>query len=125
VKAMGIKQVSSAPRSAWRRAYEERVIDTIRRECLDHMLIQFPRTTVTSILKSPAGSWPSPNPNYIPPSAISFKIAATTSGLRKLRVPTEAKAAKPILAHLIRGRIGLLLGALRLHSLVRCIEWKI
>ncbi len=38
VKAMGIKQVLSAPRSPWQRAYVERVIGTIRRECLDHMI---------------------------------------------------------------------------------------
>ena len=39
VKAMGIKQVLSAPRSPWQRAYVERVIGTIRRECLDHMIV--------------------------------------------------------------------------------------
>jgi transposase InsO family protein len=39
VKVMGIKQVLSAPRSPWQRAYIERVIGTIRRECLDHMII--------------------------------------------------------------------------------------
>jgi transposase InsO family protein len=39
VKAMGIKQVLSAPRSPWQRAYIERVIGTIRRECLDHMIV--------------------------------------------------------------------------------------
>ena len=38
VKAMGIKQVLSTPRSPWQRAYVERVIGTIRRECLDHVL---------------------------------------------------------------------------------------
>jgi putative transposase len=36
---MGIKQVLSAPRSPWHRAYVERVIGTIRRECLDHMIV--------------------------------------------------------------------------------------
>ena len=36
VKAMGIKEVLSAPRSPWQRAYVERVIGTMRRECLDH-----------------------------------------------------------------------------------------
>src|SRR5438067_4557448 len=35
VKAMGIKQVLSAPRSPWQRAYVEHIIGTIRRECLD------------------------------------------------------------------------------------------
>jgi putative transposase len=39
VKAMGIKQVLSAPRSPWQRAYVERVIGSIRRECLDHMIV--------------------------------------------------------------------------------------
>jgi transposase InsO family protein len=35
----GIKEVLSAPRSPWQRAYVERVIGSIRRECLDHVLI--------------------------------------------------------------------------------------
>jgi len=39
VKAMGIKPVLSAPRSPWQRAYIERVIGTIRRECLDHVIV--------------------------------------------------------------------------------------
>jgi putative transposase len=39
VKAMGIKQVLSAPRSPWQRAYVERLIGSIRRECLDHMIV--------------------------------------------------------------------------------------
>src|SRR5215472_15049763 len=36
---MGIKQVLSEPRSPWQRAYIERVIGTIRRECLDHLIV--------------------------------------------------------------------------------------
>jgi transposase InsO family protein len=39
VEAMGIQEVLSAPRSPWQRAYVERVIGTIRRECLDHMIV--------------------------------------------------------------------------------------
>jgi transposase InsO family protein len=39
VKAMGIKEVLSAPRSPWQRAYVERVIGTIRREYLDHVIV--------------------------------------------------------------------------------------
>jgi len=39
IKAMGMKQVLSAPRSPWQRAYVERVIGTIRRECLDHLIV--------------------------------------------------------------------------------------
>jgi putative transposase len=39
VKAMGIKEVLSVPRSPWQRAYVERVIRAIRRECLDHVIV--------------------------------------------------------------------------------------
>src|SRR5215469_6418600 len=39
VKAIGIKEVLSTPRSPWQRAYVERVIGTLRRECLDHVII--------------------------------------------------------------------------------------
>jgi transposase InsO family protein len=39
VEAVGIKEVLSAPRSPWQRAYVERVIGTIRRECLDHVIV--------------------------------------------------------------------------------------
>jgi transposase InsO family protein len=39
VKAMGIKQVLSAPGSPWQRASIERVIGTMRRECLNHMVV--------------------------------------------------------------------------------------
>jgi len=36
---MGIEQVCTAPRSPWQTPYVERVIGTIRRECLDHLVI--------------------------------------------------------------------------------------
>jgi len=39
VEAMGIKEVITAPRSPWQNAYVERVIGSIRRECLDHIVI--------------------------------------------------------------------------------------
>ena len=35
LEVMGIKEVLSAPRSPWQKAYVERVIGSIRRECLD------------------------------------------------------------------------------------------
>jgi transposase InsO family protein len=39
VKAMGIQQMLSPPRSPWQRAYVERAIGTIRRECLDPVIV--------------------------------------------------------------------------------------
>ena len=39
IKAMGINQVLSAPHLPWQRAYVERVIGTIRRERLDHVIV--------------------------------------------------------------------------------------
>ena len=51
VASIGIKEVWTAPASSWQNAYAERVIGTIRRECLDHMIIlgeQHLRRTVKS-----------------------------------------------------------------------------
>jgi len=36
---MGINEVVTAPRSPWQNPYVERVIGSIRRECLDHIVI--------------------------------------------------------------------------------------
>lgn len=50
VKVMGIKEVLSAPRSPWQRAYVERVIGTIRRECLDHVIV-FNAASLNRVIK--------------------------------------------------------------------------
>ena len=39
VRDMNIEEVLSAPRSPWQRAYIERLIGSIRRECLDHVIV--------------------------------------------------------------------------------------
>jgi putative transposase len=39
VKGMGIREVPTAPRAPWQNPFVERVIGSIRRECLDHFLI--------------------------------------------------------------------------------------
>ena len=39
VRVMGLEQVVTAPRSPWQNAYVERVIGSIRRECLDYTII--------------------------------------------------------------------------------------
>jgi len=48
---MGIQEILSTPRSPWQRAYVERVIGSIRRECLDHVLV-FHETSLRRILRS-------------------------------------------------------------------------
>jgi transposase InsO family protein len=39
IRDMKIRELLSAPRSPWQRAYVERVIGSVRRECLDHVIV--------------------------------------------------------------------------------------
>jgi transposase InsO family protein len=39
IRGMNIQTVRTAPRSPWQNAYAERVIGSIRRECLDHVIV--------------------------------------------------------------------------------------
>ena len=51
VEGMGIEQVCIASRSPWQNPYDERVIGSIRRECLDHLII-LNKTHLHRILRS-------------------------------------------------------------------------
>jgi putative transposase len=51
VDAMGIEDVLTAPRSPWQRAYVERVIGSIRRECLNHVIV-FNEASLRRTIKS-------------------------------------------------------------------------
>ena len=42
VRAIGIREIHTAPQSPWQNPYAERAIGSIRRECLDHLIILFP-----------------------------------------------------------------------------------
>jgi transposase InsO family protein len=50
-KAMEIQEVLTAPRSPWQNAYVERLIGSIRRDCLDHVLI-FSERNLRRVLQS-------------------------------------------------------------------------
>ena len=39
MKGMGITEVLTAPQSPWENPFAERLIGSIRRECLDHVLV--------------------------------------------------------------------------------------
>ncbi len=39
MKGMGIEEVPPAPHAPWQNPYCERIIGSIRRECLDHMIV--------------------------------------------------------------------------------------
>src|SRR3989441_1492426 len=51
VRDLGIREVLSRPGSPWQRAYIGRVIWSIRRECLDHVIV-FHETSLRRILRS-------------------------------------------------------------------------
>jgi putative transposase len=39
VESIGIEQVLTAPRSPWQNSYAERLVGSVRRECLDHVIV--------------------------------------------------------------------------------------
>jgi transposase InsO family protein len=51
VAGMGIEEICISPRSPWQNCYVERLIGTIRRECLDHVIV-FSDNHLRRLLKS-------------------------------------------------------------------------
>jgi transposase InsO family protein len=39
VEGIGIDEVLTAPRSPWQNPYAERLVGSVRRECLDHLIV--------------------------------------------------------------------------------------
>jgi transposase InsO family protein len=50
-KTIGTEDVRTAPRSPWQNAYVERFIGSVRRECLDHVVV-LTEAGLRAILKS-------------------------------------------------------------------------
>jgi len=92
VRDLGIHEVLSTPRSPWQRAYVERVIGSIRRECLDHVIV-FDAMSLRRILASYFAYYhrsrthlslgkDSPEPRPIQPPAMGPVVAVSqVSGL--------------------------------------------
>jgi transposase InsO family protein len=51
IRAMGIRDRPTAPRSPWQNGYAERLIGSIRRECLDHLVV-FSERHLRHVLRS-------------------------------------------------------------------------
>jgi len=90
VEAMGITEVVTAPRSPWQNAYVERVIGSIRRECLDHIVI-FDERHLRRVLSSNVDYYHGtrthlsldrdcPNPRPIQPPRIGRAVALPQVG---------------------------------------------
>ena len=87
---MGIREVLSTPRSPWQRAYVERVIGSIRRECLDHVIV-FHESSLRRILASSLDNYhrsrthlclgkDSPEPRGIQPPEMGSVVALPQVG---------------------------------------------
>src|SRR5262249_21062052 len=75
VVGLGIAEVVSAPASPWQNPYVERLIGTIRRECLDHMIVLNARPSAT-------------RPHDLQP-VLSSKPDASWAGERRSRQPAD------------------------------------
>jgi putative transposase len=51
VREMGMREVVTSPRSPWQNPYAERFIGSLRRECLDHIIV-FNESSLRRILKA-------------------------------------------------------------------------
>ena len=87
VKAQGIKQVLSAPRSPWQRAYVERLIGSIRRECLDHVIV-FGERSLHQYVSAVCGLLPS----VAHPSGAGQRRSRTTKSATANRGPRRRTA---------------------------------
>jgi transposase InsO family protein len=90
VEAMGTEEVLTAPRCPWQNAYAERFIGSVRRECLDHVIV-LSAAGLRQILKSYVGYYTtsrthlslekdSPQPRLVTPPSHGRVIAIPQVG---------------------------------------------
>jgi transposase InsO family protein len=82
VAGMGITEVVSAPSSPWQNPYAERLIGSLRRECLDHMIILSQRH-LRCVLRA-YGS-------YYHQSRTHLGLEKDAPTPRRVQVPTEGR----------------------------------
>jgi transposase InsO family protein len=82
LKDMGIREVLGAPRVPTQQAYIERVIGTIRRECLDHLIV-FDQASLLRRLKSFL--------DYYHETRTHLALEKDTPQHRAVRVPASAR----------------------------------
>jgi len=92
LRAMGIRDRPTSPRSPWQNAYAERLIGAIHRECLDHIVV-FSERRLRDVLKAYA-----PYYNRVRPHLSLNKDAPVTRPIHTVgRI-----VSRPILAGLHR-----------------------
>jgi transposase InsO family protein len=105
VRDMGIHEVLSTPHSPWQRAYVERVIGFIRRECLDHVIV-FHESSLRRTLVSYFDYYhrsrthlslgkDSPEPRSIQPPAMGAVVALSQVGGLHHRYERQGRLKEP------------------------------
>ncbi len=85
VTALKIQDVPTAPRSPWQNAYAERVIGSIRRECLNHLIVLGERH-LRRILRSYA--------NYYNETRTHLSLDKDAPGKRPIQWPNQGKVTE-------------------------------
>jgi transposase InsO family protein len=95
LQSFGTEDVVSAPRSPWHNPFVERVIGTLRRECLDHVIVWNERSlrrTLARFLDYYHGGAPTP---LIGEGCAHSTRPTTTRCWRNRRSPTPRRASSP------------------------------
>ena len=96
VDAMGITEVITAPRSPWQNAYVERVIGSIRRECLDYIVI-FNERHLRRVLSCVRRLLPpNPHPSFTRQGLPGPTPGHATQGRKSRRHPASQWPASPL-----------------------------
>ena len=98
VQAMAIEEVVTAPRSPWQNAYVERIIGSIRRECLDHVIV-FDERHLRRVLSAYFRVSPPKQDASLAGQGLSRASAHTAAVCRhRCRLPTGRRSAPSLRA---------------------------